>query len=196
MIDTLRLNLPRAVPAARSRRMPAGRLRGKRLCRTHVAPPVECRRRRHPERLLETAAQDQRARAGDLPGPSAHAGDDRTLRPVAPARPRGLLLLPPMGYLEMLGLMKDARVVLTDSGGIQEETTALGTPCITLRDNTERPITVDEGTNTIAGNDPAAILAAFEAVAMAAARPAGTAFLGWPRRRAHRGDRAGWLRNR
>jgi len=73
-----------------------------------------------------------------------------------------LLLLPPMGYLEMLGLMKDARVMLTDSGGIQEETTALGVPCITLRNNTERPITVEEGTNTIAGQDPAKILAAFE----------------------------------
>lgn len=73
-----------------------------------------------------------------------------------------LLLLPPMGYLEMLGLMKDARVMLTDSGGIQEETTALGVPCITLRNNTERPITVEEGTNTIAGQDPERILAAFE----------------------------------
>jgi UDP-N-acetylglucosamine 2-epimerase (non-hydrolysing) len=69
-----------------------------------------------------------------------------------------------MGYLEMLGLMKDARVVLTDSGGIQEETTALGTPCITLRNNTERPITVDEGTNTIAGQDPHKIMAAYEDV--------------------------------
>ena len=75
-----------------------------------------------------------------------------------------ILLLPPMGYLEMLGLMKNARVVLTDSGGIQEETTALGVPCITLRSNTERPITVEEGTNTIAGQDPAAILQAFEDV--------------------------------
>ena len=73
-----------------------------------------------------------------------------------------VLLLPPMGYLEMLGLMKDARVMLTDSGGIQEETTALGVPCITLRNNTERPITVEEGTNTIAGQDPERILAAFE----------------------------------
>lgn len=75
-----------------------------------------------------------------------------------------LLQLPPMGYLEMLGLMKDARVVLTDSGGIQEETTALGVPCITLRNNTERPITVDEGTNTIAGQDPEKILAAFDEI--------------------------------
>jgi len=68
-------------------------------------------------------------------------------------------LLPPQGYLEMLGLMKDARMVLTDSGGIQEETTALGVPCITLRHNTERPITVTEGTNTIAGTDPEKIQA-------------------------------------
>lgn len=76
----------------------------------------------------------------------------------------GLLLLPPMGYLEMLGLMKDAQVMLTDSGGIQEETTALGVPCITLRNNTERPITVAEGTNTIAGQDPVKILAAFDEI--------------------------------
>ena len=75
-----------------------------------------------------------------------------------------VLQLPPMGYLEMLGLMKDARVVLTDSGGIQEETTALGVPCITLRNNTERPITVDEGTNTIAGLDSAKILPIFEEI--------------------------------
>ncbi|MBV8665081.1 MAG: UDP-N-acetylglucosamine 2-epimerase (non-hydrolyzing) [Burkholderiaceae bacterium] len=73
-----------------------------------------------------------------------------------------ILPLPPMGYLEMLGMMKDARVVLTDSGGVQEETTALGVPCITLRNNTERPITVDEGTNTVAGQDPARILAIYE----------------------------------
>lgn len=70
-----------------------------------------------------------------------------------------ILCLPPLGYLEMLGAMKDARLVLTDSGGIQEETTALGVPCITLRDNTERPITVAQGTNTIVGSDPEKILA-------------------------------------
>ncbi len=75
-----------------------------------------------------------------------------------------ILQLPPMGYLEMLGLMRDARVVLTDSGGIQEETTALGVPCITLRDNTERPITITEGTNTLAGTDPATILKIFDEV--------------------------------
>ena len=67
--------------------------------------------------------------------------------------PKHTVLLPPQGYLEMLGLMKDATVVLTDSGGIQEETTALGVPCLTLRENTERPITIDEGTNILVGCD-------------------------------------------
>lgn len=80
------------------------------------------------------------------------------------ARLDGLHILPPVGYLEMLGLMRDAKLVLTDSGGIQEETTALGVPCLTLRENTERPITLDEGTNTLVGADPAAIRAAFNDV--------------------------------
>ena len=68
--------------------------------------------------------------------------------------------LPPQGYLEMVGLMRDATLVLTDSGGVQEETTALGVPCLTIRANTERPITVDEGTNTLVGVDRERILAA------------------------------------
>jgi UDP-N-acetylglucosamine 2-epimerase (non-hydrolysing) len=70
-----------------------------------------------------------------------------------------LLKLPPLGYLEMLGLMQAARIVLTDSGGVQEETTALGVPCVTLRENTERPITAEQGTNTVVGQDPARIKA-------------------------------------
>ncbi|TPQ29589.1 non-hydrolyzing UDP-N-acetylglucosamine 2-epimerase [Methylomonas koyamae] len=69
-----------------------------------------------------------------------------------------IVLLPPVGYLEILGLMQSAQLVLTDSGGLQEETTALGVPCITLRENTERPITVTEGTNTIVGSDPIKIM--------------------------------------
>ncbi len=73
--------------------------------------------------------------------------------------PRRMALLPPQGYLEMLGLMRDATLVLTDSGGLQEETTALGVPCLTLRENTERPITAEQGTNTLVGRDPQAILA-------------------------------------
>jgi len=73
-----------------------------------------------------------------------------------------LYLIPPQAYLNMLGLMKDARLVLTDSGGIQEETTALGVPCITLRENTERPITVAEGSNTIVGSSPEKIKSCFD----------------------------------
>ncbi|CDG83268.1 non-hydrolyzing UDP-N-acetylglucosamine 2-epimerase [Janthinobacterium agaricidamnosum] len=74
-------------------------------------------------------------------------------------RQPGIVPLPPLDYLEMLGLMQHATLVLTDSGGIQEETTALGVPCLTLRANTERPVTVSQGTNTVAGHDPAVILA-------------------------------------
>jgi UDP-N-acetylglucosamine 2-epimerase (non-hydrolysing) len=66
----------------------------------------------------------------------------------------------PLGYLDFLRLLMDAQMVITDSGGIQEETTALGVPCLTLRDNTERPVTVAEGTNQIVGTDPDVIEAA------------------------------------
>lgn len=71
-----------------------------------------------------------------------------------------LLLIPPIGYLDFLCLLSNAALVLTDSGGIQEETTALGVPCLTLRENTERPITVSEGTNVLVGTDAAKIVAA------------------------------------
>lgn len=69
----------------------------------------------------------------------------------------GITLVDPLGYLDFTGLMADAHLVLTDSGGIQEETTALGIPCLTLRDNTERPITVTEGTNQVVGRGAAEI---------------------------------------
>jgi UDP-N-acetylglucosamine 2-epimerase (non-hydrolysing) len=70
---------------------------------------------------------------------------------------RGVRLLEPVGYLEFLSLQADAAGVLTDSGGVQEETTYLGVPCFTLRDNTERPVTVRAGTNTLLGLDPTRI---------------------------------------
>jgi len=73
-------------------------------------------------------------------------------------------LTEPLGYLEFLALQSSARLVLTDSGGVQEETTALGVPCITLRENTERPCTVSEGTNQIAGTSRDGILQAFDRV--------------------------------
>ena len=91
----------------------------------------------------------------------------RTIPVIFPIHPRtrasvqaqgisapGVILAEPLGYLEFLSLMASARGVLTDSGGIQEETTYLGVPCFTLRDNTERPITCSLGTNTLLGLDP------------------------------------------
>jgi UDP-N-acetylglucosamine 2-epimerase (non-hydrolysing) len=70
-----------------------------------------------------------------------------------------ITLVGPQAYMAFLNLWKDAAVVLTDSGGLQEETTALGVPCITIRENTERPVTIDEGSNVLVGTDPARIIA-------------------------------------
>jgi UDP-N-acetylglucosamine 2-epimerase (non-hydrolysing) len=167
MIDTLRRNLERAVPVQQ-------------ICADHGRPDFLTGRAGYAVLTLHRPSNvdDPAVLEALLDTAGRIAARTPVIFPVHP-RTRGMiekfglndriirsdiLLLPPMGYLEMLGLMKDARVVLTDSGGIQEETTALGTPCITLRNNTERPITVDEGTNTIAGQDPARIMAAYDDV--------------------------------
>ena len=84
-----------------------------------------------------------------------------------------LRLVDPLGYLDFIGLMERARVVLTDSGGIQEETTILGVPCLTLRENTERPVTITHGTNHLVGTDTARIVAAWEEVKTKPTRAAG-----------------------
>jgi UDP-N-acetylglucosamine 2-epimerase (non-hydrolysing) len=76
-----------------------------------------------------------------------------------------LRILDPIGYLDFLKLIASARVVLTDSGGIQEETTILKVPCLTLRENTERPITLEVGSNQLVGIDPSRIIAAYREVA-------------------------------
>jgi UDP-N-acetylglucosamine 2-epimerase (non-hydrolysing) len=75
--------------------------------------------------------------------------------------PARWLVCEPLGYLDFLRLQASARVVLTDSGGVQEETTVLGVPCITLRENTERPVTCDQGTNQLVGTSRTAIVAAY-----------------------------------
>lgn len=99
--------------------------------------------------------------------------------------PPRLHLIDPLGYLDFLRLMADARLVLTDSGGIQEETTVLGVPCLTMRENTERPVTVTEGTNTIVGTDPATIRAEAHKILAGDARP-GRVPEGWDGRAAAR----------
>jgi UDP-N-acetylglucosamine 2-epimerase (non-hydrolysing) len=75
--------------------------------------------------------------------------------------PPGMILTEPLGYIDFLSLTANARVILTDSGGLQEESTALGIPCLTLRENTERPATVDQGTNRVVGMRTDAILSAY-----------------------------------
>jgi UDP-N-acetylglucosamine 2-epimerase (non-hydrolysing) len=157
MIDTLHRNLAHAVPSSRTL---GGVLREFAVLTLHRPSNVD-----DPATLAALLNV-----IGEI---------NRSLPVVLPLHPRtrtniekfgltegldGLRILPPVGYLEMLGLMRDARLVLTDSGGIQEETTALGVPCLTLRDNTERPITLVEGTNTLVGPDPTAIRAAFNDV--------------------------------
>jgi UDP-N-acetylglucosamine 2-epimerase (non-hydrolysing) len=166
MIDSLRANLPRALPPEETLRR-AG------------LDPVVARNERgfgadfgvvtlhrpanvdRPE-TLRACLEILRAASAKLP--LVCALHPRTRANVARFGLAGLLetpaiaVLPPQGYLEMLGLMAKAAVVLTDSGGMQEETTALGVPCLTMRDSTERPITVDEGTNTIVRRDGALTL--------------------------------------
>ena len=108
-----------------------------------------------------------------------------------------LILLPPQGYLEMLGLMAGSRIVLTDSGGLQEETTALGVPCLTLRENTERPITVEQGTNTMVGRNIAEIRRHAEVILAGRGKQGRLPEL-WDGHAAERiaADLASWLLNR
>jgi UDP-N-acetylglucosamine 2-epimerase (non-hydrolysing) len=87
---------------------------------------------------------------------SAHPRTQRRLDRMK--LPAGVRAISPVGYLDFIALEAGAAIVLTDSGGIQEETTVLGIPCLTLRDTTERPITVTEGTNRVVGRDPRRII--------------------------------------
>ncbi|MCC6474834.1 MAG: UDP-N-acetylglucosamine 2-epimerase (non-hydrolyzing) [Burkholderiales bacterium] len=161
MIDTLRDNLKKAVPARET-------------LRARGAPPDWAERGFAVLTLHRPSNVDDPAVLAAMLGaicevsrraPVVFALHPRTRANIerfglgARLTDAAVLQIPPLGYLELLGLMQSARLVLTDSGGIQEETTALGVPCITLRENTERPITVEEGTNTVVGQDPARIVA-------------------------------------
>ena len=114
------------------------------------------------DRLVEAVA----AISGEMPilfpvHPRTRPTIARSSRADALVRDGALRLVDPLGYVEFLGLMDSSRVVLTDSGGVQEETTILGVPCLTLRENTERPVTVTHGTNQLVGTDPARIVRAW-----------------------------------
>jgi UDP-N-acetylglucosamine 2-epimerase (non-hydrolysing) len=159
MIDSVRAHLPRAVPPAETLRRagadPAlvARPRGFGFVTVHRPSNVD-----RPEALHE-CLELLKAASERLPlvcalHPRTRANLERFGLETSLDTPR-LAVLPPQGYLETLGLMANAALVLTDSGGIQEETTALGVPCLTMRENTERPVTVEEGTNTLVGRDAA-----------------------------------------
>jgi UDP-N-acetylglucosamine 2-epimerase (non-hydrolysing) len=98
-------------------------------------------------------------------------GLSRYLAEAAGENSAGIVPLDPLGYLDFLSLNDRARIVLTDSGGVQEETTVLGVPCLTLRENTERPATVEHGSNQVVGVDPDRILAAARSVLREPTRP-------------------------
>ncbi len=160
MIDTLRQQLPRAaaLPAMLAAAGRPGFCRAGEYALLTLHRPANVDRREDLLPLLEAMASLSARLPLIFPvHPRTRAMLERfELMPML--RIPTVLPLAPMGYLEMLGLMQHARLVLTDSGGVQEETTALGVPCLTLRENTERPVTVAEGSNTVAGRDPARIL--------------------------------------
>ncbi|HEY5984867.1 MAG TPA: UDP-N-acetylglucosamine 2-epimerase (non-hydrolyzing), partial [Streptosporangiaceae bacterium] len=155
MVDTLRANLHRAVEGGALAGLGlAPRKYG--LVTMHRPANVD-----DPDTLAALlAALSEVARLCPLVLP-AHPRTARRLRDAG--LPAGIEVIPPAGYLDFLALEASAQLVLTDSGGVQEETTALGVPCLTLRDNTERPITLTEGTNRLVGRDPGRIVAAARA---------------------------------
>jgi UDP-N-acetylglucosamine 2-epimerase (non-hydrolysing) len=152
MVDTLLANLDRAIASDALSRL--GLTPGQYgLVTLHRPANVD-----DPAVLgLVMSALDQVARACPLVLP-AHPRAARRLRDGGMSR--RVRIIPPAGYLDFIALEASARLVLTDSGGVQEETTALGVPCLTLRDNTERPVTVTQGTNQLVGRDPGRIVAA------------------------------------
>ena len=159
MIDTLLAHRARArLTGARERLAPAGEYavvtmhRPANVDSAAVARPLVEALAAVASRLPIAFPMHPRTRA-------AFAGHGLLERLTAGGR---VALVEPLGYLEFLDLMAGARLVLTDSGGVQEETTVLAVPCLTLRPNTERPVTVDEGTNRVVGTDPAAVVRAAE----------------------------------
>jgi UDP-N-acetylglucosamine 2-epimerase (non-hydrolysing) len=158
MIDSLLFHKSRAVPAARTLQAARANLgtEGYGVVTLHRPSNVD-----EPE-ALRASLQILREVSQRLP--LACALHPRTVARIdgfgfsAMLKDARLAILPPQGYLEMLGLMAGATLVLTDSGGMQEETTALSVPCLTMRENTERPITIEQGTNTLVGRDRALIV--------------------------------------
>jgi UDP-N-acetylglucosamine 2-epimerase (non-hydrolysing) len=201
MIDSLRRHLPHAVAPAATLRAAGASLaaldvpEGYGVVTLHRPSNVDTRD------ALGEALEMLRDVSRRLPlvwpvHPRARANIDRFGFPDLLHSMR-ITLLPPQGYLEMLGLLAGARAVLTDSGGIQEEATALAVPCLTVRDNTERPITVSQGTNTVVGRDRATIARAIDDILQTGGKRGRVPEL-WDGRAAARiaSHLAGWLASR
>ena len=176
MIDTLMAELPaaKALGAPRSHELDEGSYAYVTL---HRPSNVD-----EPARLVEVLALLESA-ASRLPvvfpvHPRTRARLEAAGLWSRASRAPGLRLLEPLSHREALGLMAAARFVLTDSGGIQEETSVLGVPCLTLRPNTERPVTVSQGTNTVVGEDTSRALALVEEI-LAGRYKAGQPIPGW-----------------
>jgi UDP-N-acetylglucosamine 2-epimerase (non-hydrolysing) len=157
MIDTLLAHLPKA----KATRSPAKfRVEPRRYAVLTLHRPSNVDDRRVLEGLLDALDEMQRTLPIVFPvHPRTRKRFDEFGLGAKVAGMKSLILCEPLGYLEFLGLTSQARLILTDSGGLQEESTALGIPCLTLRANTERPITVTDGTNTVVGTNPAVIVA-------------------------------------
>jgi UDP-N-acetylglucosamine 2-epimerase (non-hydrolysing) len=155
MIDTLHRNLERA---RQSRVLERLKLRPAGYCAMTMHRPSNVDRRETLEGIIGALEEIQERLPIVFP---AHPRTRARLKEFGLEEPLermpNVVLTEPLGYVDFLQLYSNSRLVLTDSGGIQEETTALGIPCLTMRDTTERPITVTHGTNRVVGSDPAAI---------------------------------------
>jgi UDP-N-acetylglucosamine 2-epimerase (non-hydrolysing) len=155
MIDTLFRNLERA---NNSRTLERLKLQPHQFCAMTLHRPSNVDDKRTLAGILDALDEIQRRLPVVFPVHPRTRARLEEFGLIEDARKQaGLILTEPLGYLDFLQLYSNSRLVLTDSGGIQEETTALGIPCLTLRRNTERPVTVSEGTNLIVGNDPEVI---------------------------------------
>ncbi len=160
MIDSLLTHLPRAQQGAALTRFELQR-RGFALVTLHRPSNVDDPARL--ARLLQTLSDLSRRLPVVFPvHPRTRARIEAL--PGNAVRAAGLRLTEPLGYIDFLQLEDAAAVVITDSGGVQEETTALGVPCLTVRDNTERPVTITHGTNKLVGSDPSVLPAEVDAV--------------------------------
>ena len=166
MIDTLHFNLERAVPAQRSLAAAVGEEKAASILTSGYAlltmhRPGNVDDAETLRRILEAIREIAESVPVAFPvHPRTRGNIDKFGLAELLQHPR-IAAMPPASYLEILGLLRPASLVLTDSGGLQEESTALAVPCLTLRPNSERMITVTEGTNRIVGNDPVRILRAF-----------------------------------